>query len=449
MNAPVFEFDQIRTPPHHAESEQAVLGGLMIDNTALDRIDLSETDFYAHDHRLIWKSITGLIDKGRPADVITVAESLGNELDLVGGLQYIVSLQSNTPSAANIRSYAKVVKDKATLRRLMEAGNRIGELAYSQDADTAVAEAQKAVMELESVAASESISLRDALRTMIERVDAAYHGNVVATKTGFADLDGKIIGMEPGDVIVVAGRPSMGKTAFAMQIAEHVSESMPTQVFSLEMPAMQLSMRMAASVGKIDLMKLRAGNLNDEEWGQLTYALGKLINRPMYIDDRAGLTISQIRARARQTKRKYGLGLIVIDYIGLIGGKGENRANVVGEISRGVKAMAKELMVPVILLAQLNRKVTDRADKRPQISDLRESGDIEQDADLILLIHRDEMYNPDSQYKGMAECIIGKQRNGPLGIVPLTFSGEYARFGDFAGSYAPEKKNTRKRGFDD
>ena len=452
MNAPI-DFDAIRVPPNHAESEQSVLGGLLQDNAAIDRIDLNETDFYAADHRLIWKAVTGLIDAGKPADVITVAESLERtgELERVGGLSYIVALSSETPSVANIRSYARTVKDRSMLRRLAEAGTRITEMAYQcGDVDAAMAEAQKTVMEIETTqTATDSLPLRDALRQMIERVDATFHGTFSATKTGYSDLDAKIVGLEPGDVVVVAGRPSMGKTAFAMQIAEHVSETLSVQVFSLEMSAQQLAMRQAASVGKIDLMKLRTGELNDDDWTRLTYALGKLNNRPMFIDDRSGLSIHQIRARARQTKRKHGLGLIVIDYIGLIEGKGENRATTLGEISRGVKAMAKELAVPVLLLCQLNRLVTGRTDKRPLISDLRESGAIEQDADVILMLHRDDYYNPDSQYKGVAECIIGKQRNGPTGMVPLAFMAEFARFGDFAGRYEPDAREAKpaKKGF--
>ena len=455
MNAPI-DFDDLgsRLPPHHAESEQSVLGGLLMDNTAMDRIDLAESDFYAHDHRLIWKAIAGLIDNGKPADVITVAEALEakGELDRVGGLSYVVALSSNTPSAANVRSYAKTVKDRAKLRRLAEAGTSITDMAYAGgDASEAIAQAQQAVMELDTTeAAQESMSLRDALRAMVERVDAAFHGTAQSIQTGFTDLDAKIVGLEPGDVIVVAGRPSMGKTAFAMQIAETVSETEPVAVFSMEMGAQQLAMRQAAGIGKIDLMKLRTGQLNDEEWVRLTYALGKLNSRPMYIDDRSSLSVAQIRARARQTKRKHGLGLIVIDYIGLIDAPGENRATAVGAVSRGIKAMARELAVPVILLCQLNRQVTGRTDKRPVLSDLRESGAIEQDADLILLLHRDDYYNPDSHYNGVAECIIGKQRNGPTWMVPLAFNAENARFGNFAGRYEPEAREAKptKRGFE-
>ena len=439
-----------RIPPQHLESEQSVLGGLMLDNTARDRVDLSETDFYRADHRTIWNTIVGLIDSGQPADAITVAEALdaGGKLESVGGLAYLVALANSTPSAANIHRYAAAVRSRALLRRLAEVGTRIADSAYAPqvNADAAISEAQAAVMALDvAEAASESVHLNDALRRMVERVDAAYHGNAPALPTGFADLDAKIVGLEPGDVIVVAGRPSMGKTAFAMQIAEQVSESAPVQVFSLEMVAEALAMRMAAGVGRIDLMTLRTGKLEDDEWQRLTYALGKLNERQLYIDDRSSLSVAQIRARARQTKRRHGLGLIVVDYIGLIDAPGENRATALGAVSRGLKAMARELAVPVIVLSQLNRQVTGRTDKRPVLSDLRESGAIEQDADLILMLHRDEYYNPDSPHKGVAEVIIGKQRNGPIGIVPLTFNQESARFGDFAGRYEPESPKPQKQ----
>lgn len=453
MNAPINLDDMaVRLPPHHAESEQAVLGGLLMDNTAIDRIDLAESDFYAHAHRLIWRSITGLIDACNPADVITVAEVLdaAGELDRVGGLAYIVALSSQTPSAANIRSYAKTVKDRAMLRRLAEAGMRITDMAYANgDASAAVADAQQAVMELDTTeAGQESITLKDALRAMVERIDRVSNGTEKATKTGFTDIDRKIIGLGSGDMVVVAGRPSMGKTAFAMQIATHVSELAPVQIFSLEMGSEQLAMRMAAAEAKIDMMRLRSGNLHDEDWTRLTYALERLHKRPIYIDDRAGLTVSQIRARARQTKRKNGLGLVVVDYIGLIHGEGNNRVEVVSEISRGMKAMARELGVPVIALSQLSRKVEERGDKRPMMSDLRESGSIEQDADVILLLYRDEYYNTDTRWKGVAECNVAKQRNGPTGMVPLTFLADHAQFGDFAGSYDPTPEKPSRRGFE-
>ncbi|MHB1098351.1 MAG: replicative DNA helicase [Burkholderiales bacterium] len=813
--------DDMRSPMYHNESEQSVLGGLMQDNQAIDRIDVTESDFYHADHRAIWKAIIGLLDAGRPADVITVAEALGDELDRVGGLSYIVSLSAETPSAANIRSYAKTVKDRSMLRRLADAGNRIMTLAHEGGEVTeAIGKAQQAVMELDTTTASqEATSLRDSLRAMVERIDRVCSGNESPLKTGFTDLDRKIVGLGAGDMIVVAGRPSMGKaqpldakvllrngtwrgmgelrlgdelaspdgepsrvmgvypqgekeiftvtfsdgrhtracaehlwrvmyrdwdapriidtsklsamlgkaryqnrlsvemvsgafgggdlpldpyvlgvllgdgglkgltprltsadpeilaevqailggevelrktgtydynlasrslsgrrvedgcrlpyprrypdvcgdnkhrhfrprtvypvrdalnelgllgkgseskfiplaylsasredrlsllqglmdtdgwaeihgsvrfsscsrelsvgvetlvrslggtcsivrkkvycvsngerrqgldawvcrirhknaetffrlprkssravrgsnatvclnvtsiepsghepaqciavthpsrlyvtddyivthnTAFALQIAEHVSEELPVLVFSLEMDAESLAMRQAASVGKVDLMKLRSGQLDDEDWQRLTYATAKLQSRKIFIDDRSGVSMNQIRARARQTKRKHGLGLIVVDYIGLIHGDGDNRVNVVSEISRGLKTMARELGVPVIALSQLNRGVENRTDKRPMMSDLRESGSIEQDADVIMLLYRDEYYNLDSEWKGVAECIIAKQRNGPTGMLPLTFIAEYARFENFSGRYDTQPKKETKRGF--
>lgn len=441
--------DDLHSQMYHNESEQAVLGGLMQDNQAIDRIDVAEADFYHADHRLIWKAITGLLDAGKPADVITVAEALGDELDRVGGLSYIVSLSLETPSSANIRSYAKTVKERAMLRRLADAGNRIMTLAHEGgDVTEAIGKAQQAVMELDTTEASqEATSLRDSLRAMVERIDRVCSGNESPLKTGFTDLDRKIVGLGAGDMIVVAGRPSMGKTAFSLQIAEHVSEELPVLVFSLEMDAESLAMRQAASVGKVDLMKLRSGQLDDDDWQRLTYATAKLQSRKIFIDDRSGVSMNQIRARARQTKRKHGLGLIVVDYIGLIHGEGDNRVNVVSEISRGLKTMARELGVPVIALSQLNRGVENRNDKRPMMSDLRESGSIEQDADVIMLLYRDEYYHLDSEWKGVAECIIAKQRNGPTGMIPLTFINEHASFGNFSGRYDPQPKKETKRGF--
>ena len=449
MNAPM-DIDEMAAlmPPHHEESEQGVLGGILKDNTAIDRVNVTEADFYANDHRIIWKAITCLLDTCKPADIITVAEALGSDLDRVGGLQYLVAITQDA-YAANIRSYSNTVRDRAIRRRIIETGNNIAQLGYQSGADEGIAKAQAMAMELDTTeSVQESMSLRDALKKMIERVDRMHSGTEVATSTGFADLDKKIIGLGAGDMVVVAGRPAMGKTAFALQIATNVSETEPVLVFSLEMGAEQLAQRQAATVGKIDLMALRSGNLSEEDWNRLTYAMGKLKERPMFIDDRGGLTMNQIRARARQTKRKHGLGLIVVDYIQLIHGDGNNRVDVVSEISRGMKAMARELGVPVIALSQLSRKVEDRTDKRPQMSDLRESGAIEQDADLILMLYRDDYYNPDSQWKGVAECIVAKQRSGPTGMIPLTFIAEHAQFADFAGRYEPDtKENKQKRGF--
>ena len=446
MNAPM-NLESI-VPPHHEESEQAVLGGILKDNTAIDRVNVTEADFYAHDHRLIWRAITGLLNDSKPADLITVAEALGSDLERVGGLQYLLAI-SQDAHAANIRSYANTVRDRSIRRRIIETGNNIAQLGYRTRADEGIAKAQSLAMELDTTeAVQEAVSLRDSLKAMVERIDRVCSGNESPLKTGFTDLDRKIVGLGAGDMIVVAGRPSMGKTAFALQIAEHVSEDLPVLVFSLEMDAESLAMRQAASVGKVDLMKLRSGQLDDDDWQRLTYATAKLQSRKIFIDDRSGVSMNQIRARARQTKRKHGLGLIVVDYIGLIHGEGDNRVNVVSEISRGLKTMARELGVPVIALSQLNRGVENRNDKRPMMSDLRESGSIEQDADVIMLLYRDEYYYPDSDWKGVAECIIAKQRNGPTGMLPLTFINEHASFGNFSGRYDPEPKKQTKRGFE-
>lgn len=455
MNAPL-DLSGLKMPPHHAESEQAVLGGLLQDNAAMDRIAdlLGETDFYTQQHRQIYRALMALIDSGKQADVITVAEFMqaAGILEQVGGLPYLVSLTNNTPGSGNIRRYAEIVRERSVLRKLAEAGMRITDMAFAPgqfDSRALLDDAQKALSEIDTATATtDAIPVRDAMRQMVENVDAAFHGTDKKLKTGFKDLDRQIVGMAPGDMVVVAGRPSMGKTAFALQIAGHVSETDTVLVFSLEMPSDQLAMRMAASIGKLDITALRSGQLEDDGWQRLTYATGKLVNRPLHIDDRSGLSMHQIRARARQVKRKHGLGLVIIDYIGLIYGEGENRVQVVSEISRQIKSMARELAVPVIALSQLNRGLATRNDKRPMMSDLRDSGGIEQDADVIILLHREEYYNPDTDWKGAAECIVAKQRNGATGMIPLAFLAEYAQFGDFAGRYEPDRQQRKKRGFE-
>lgn len=442
---------QMKLPPHSVEAEQAVLGGLLQDNTAYDRIadQLAEADFYRAEHRSIFRVVLSLIDKSRPADVVTVAERMEavGELETMGGLPYLVSLANNTPSTANIRTYAGIVRERAIHRKLIETGNRMADDAYNpgKPAVQLLADAQQALSECETHSAGiEARPMRDVLRGMVEHVDAMFHGKAQFLKTGFKHLDEKIMGLEPGDMVVVAARPSIGKTAFAVQIAEHVALTEQVLIFSLEMRAEQLAMRRAAAHAKIDLLALRSGRLEEDDWSRLTYAVGKLRERNLLIDDRAGLSMSQIRARARKVKRQHGLGVIVIDYMGLIQGKvGENRTNEVSEISRQIKGMARELDVPVIALSQLNRGLESRTGKRPVMSDLRDSGSIEQDADLILLLHREDYYNPDTQWKGVAECIIAKQRNGPTGMVPLAFHHEHAHFADFLGSYAPENSSSK------
>ncbi len=446
----------IKLPPHSAEAEQSVLGGLLLENTAWDRVGdlINEQDFYTAAHRLIWRQITRLVEDNKPADVITVAESLEshNQLDEAGGLAYLSALASNTPSAANIRRYAEIVRERAVLRKLAEVGGEIAESAYNPMGRSVaqildVAEAK--VFEIKEAGARGSqgfLQLKPLLIQVVNRIDELYNrdnpNDVTGVPTGFADLDTKTSGLQPGDLVIVAGRPSMGKTAFSLNIAEHVAleAKLPVAVFSMEMGASQLVMRMLGSIGRLDQHKLRTGRIGDDEWPKLTHAIGVLDEAPVWIDESPALTSMEVRARARRLARqcKDGrLGLIVIDYLQLMSGTGhgENRATEISEISRNLKSLAKELHVPVIALSQLNRSLEQRPNKRPVMSDLRESGAIEQDADVILFIYRDEVYNPDSQDKGRAEILIGKQRNGPTGMVPLAFLGEYTRFEDLARGF--------------
>ncbi len=438
----------IRTPPQSVEAEQSVLGGLLLDNSAWDKIAdvVAEADFYRHDHKLIYKHIARLVELSRPADVVTVAESMdkSSELADVGGLAYLATLAQNTPSAANIRRYAEIVRERSIMRQLAQVGADITESAYApqgRDAAQLLDEAEGKVFQIaESTAKSKQgfLEMPGLLKEVVDRIDMLYSRDnpdeVTGVPTGFTDLDAKTSGMQAGDLIIVAGRPSMGKTAFSMNIAEHVAVEahLPVAVFSMEMGGTQLVMRMLGSVGRLDQHVLRTGKLGDDDWEKLTFAIGKLSEAPMYIDETPALTALELRARARRLARQHGgkLGLIVIDYLQLMSGsgRGDNRSAELGEISRGLKGLAKELQVPVIALSQLSRSVEQRPNKRPMMSDLRESGAIEQDADLIVFMYRDEYYNPDSPDKGLAEAIIGKHRNGPTGTVRLAFVGMYAKF---------------------
>jgi replicative DNA helicase len=447
---------QMRLPPHSLEAEQAVLGGLLLENGAWDRIGdvVSEKDFYRQDHRQILRAIIRQIGENRPADAVTVSESLQSmgELEAVGGLSYIVALASNTPSAANIRRYAEIVRERSVMRRLAEVATGIADTAYApagRSASQLLDEAEARVFEIaESGSRGQAgfSEIKPLLKLAVERIDELYHSDndsgVTGVPTGFHDLDQKTSGFQPGDLIIVAGRPSMGKTALALNIGENVAleTGLPVAVFSMEMGGQQLVMRMIGSVGKLDQHRLRTGKLGEDDWQRLTYALGKLNEAPVFIDETPGLNVLELRARARRLMRQCGkLGLIVIDYIQLMSASsaGENRATEISEISRALKGLAKELQVPVVALSQLNRGLEQRPNKRPVMSDLRESGAIEQDADVILFIYRDEVYNPDTQDKGTAEIIISKQRNGPIGTVRLAWLGEYTRFESLAqrGAY--------------
>ena len=442
---------QLRVPPHSIEAEQSVLGGLLLDNAAWDRIGdlVTDGDFYRDEHRRIYRQIRSLLEKGKPADVVTVAEALdaAGESEHTGGLAYLGELANNTPSAANIRRYAEIVRERAILRQLVAAADEIAGNALNplgRDAKTLLDEAEAKVFEIAEKGARVSdgfVHINPLLTQVVERIQELHDrdnpSDITGVPTGFLDLDQKTSGLQAGDLIVVAGRPSMGKTAFALNIAENVAlhAGLPVGVFSMEMGGTQLAMRMMASIGRLDSHRVRTGRLNDEEWSNLSMALGKLHEAPIYIDETGGLNPVDLRARARRLHRQCGkLGLIVIDYIQLMSSarQNENRATEVSEISRSIKSLAKELQVPIIALSQLSRKVEERNDKRPMMSDLRESGAIEQDADVIMMLYRDEYYKPDSPDKGIAEIIIGKQRNGPTGTVRLAFLGQYTRFDNLA-----------------
>lgn len=451
------EVRNLALPPHSIEAEQSLLGGLMLENSAYDRIAdiLAEDDFYRHEHKLIYRAISALINENRPADIITVQEALerNDQLDHAGGFDYLLTLAQSTPSAANIRRYAEIVRERSIIRQLAEIGTKIARNAYNpqgKSAEQLLDEAENQVFQIaESTAKSKQgfLEMPDLLQQNIERIDMLYQRDnpdeVTGIATGFTDLDRMTSGLQAGDLVIVAGRPSMGKTAFAINIAEHVAINgkRPVAVFSMEMGGTQLVMRMLSSVGRLDQSVLKNGNLKDEHWERLNEAVAKLTDAPIFIDETAGLSALELRARARRLARRFNnqLGLIVIDYLQLMSGSGrnDNRASELGEISRSLKALAKELQVPVIALSQLSRTVEQRTDKRPMMSDLRESGAIEQDADLIMFMFRDEYYTKEqSQFKGLAECIIGKHRNGPTGRVFLTFMGQFTRFENAA--YIPE-----------
>jgi replicative DNA helicase len=449
------EFESLKLPPHSLEAEQSVLGGLLIDNGAWDKIIdiLKESDIYRGDHRLIYRHIGQLIAASKPADVITVFESLKsvNKADEVGGLEYLNALAQNVPSAANIRRYAELVRDRGILRKLIGVTEEISSAAFNTQGKPVSEVLDEAEAKVFSIAEEGSrgtqgfADIQSLLTQAVERIDELYsrEGNseVTGIPTGFTDLDRMTSGLQEGDLVIVAGRPSMGKTAFSINIGEHVAmeTGMPVLVFSMEMGGAQLAMRMLGSVGRLDQNRLRTGRLNDEDWPRLTHAIQKLNDTQIYIDETPALTPVELRARARRQARMCGkLGLIVVDYLQLMSSnsQGENRATEISEISRNLKGLAKELNCPVIALSQLNRSLEQRPNKRPIMSDLRESGAIEQDADLILFIYRDEVYNPDSADLGTAEIIIGKQRNGPIGHCRLTFLGQFTKFENFAGGGA-------------
>jgi len=440
--------EALKLPPYSIEAEQSVLGGLMIDNGSWDDVAdaITEEDFYRKEHRLIFRAIATLAEQSNPSDAVTLSEWLDkhNELENAGGLSYLGTLAKNTPTAANIKAYANIVRERSIMRQLVSVGTQIANSAYNPDGrDSAqlLEHAEQKVFEIAEQGAKGRkgyTGMKQLLTKAVDRIDQLFQldSHITGVATGFSDFDEMTAGMQPSDLVIVAGRPSMGKTTFAMNIAENaaIKHNIPVAVFSMEMPGESLAMRMMSSLGHIDQHKLRTGKLNDTDWPRITSAVGILSEAPIFVDDTPALSPLDLRSRARRIKREHGLGLIVIDYLQLMqssGGNKENRATEISEISRSLKALAKELNVPVIALSQLNRSLEQRPNKRPVMSDLRESGAIEQDADVITFIYRDEVYNEDSPDKGTAEIIIGKQRNGPIGTTRLTFMGQFTRFENY------------------
>jgi replicative DNA helicase len=442
---------QLRIPPHSIEAESSVLGGLLLDNGAWDRMGdvVVDSDFYRHEHKLIYAAIGTLINASKPADVITVYEQLQNlgKAEEIGGLAYLNSLAQYVPSASNIRRYAEIVRERSILRKLVSASDEIATNAFNtqgKPVDKILDEAEQKIFNIgeEGSRMKQGFQGMDSLVVeLLDRVTemAENPNDITGVRTGFYEFDKMTSGLQPGDMIVLAARPSMGKTSLAINIAEHVAlnEGLPVAVFSMEMGASQLAVRIVGSIGRIDQGHLRTGKLTDEEWPRLTEAIEKLRNVSLHIDETPGLTTSELRANARRLARQYGkLGLIVVDYLQLMSVSSsmndENRATAVGEISRGLKMLAKELKCPVIALSQLSRGVESRTDKRPMMSDLRESGAIEQDADIIMFIYRDDYYDKNSKEPGVAEVIISKHRNGPTGTVKLAFLKPLTKFENLA-----------------
>ncbi|APZ04283.1 MULTISPECIES: replicative DNA helicase [Kosakonia] len=446
------KLEGMKVPPHSIEAEQSVLGGLMLDNERWD--DVAERvvseDFYTRQHRHIFTEMHRLQEMGKPIDLITLAESLEQQgqLDIVGGFAYLAELSKNTPSAANISAYADIVRERAVVREMIAVANEIANAGFDpqgRSSEDLLDLAESRVFKIAESRANKDEgpkNIADVLEATVARIELLFqqpHDGVTGVNTGYDDLNKKTAGLQPSDLIIVAARPSMGKTTFAMNLVENAAmlQDKPVLIFSLEMPSEQIMMRSLASLSRVDQTRIRTGQLDDEDWARISGTMGILLEkRNIYIDDSSGLTPTEVRSRARRIAREHGgIGLIMIDYLQLmrVPSLSDNRTLEIAEISRSLKALAKELQVPVVALSQLNRSLEQRADKRPVNSDLRESGSIEQDADLIMFIYRDEVYHENSDLKGIAEIIIGKQRNGPIGTVRLTFNGQWSRFDNYAG----------------
>ena len=435
--------ERLKIPPHSIEAEQSMLGGLMLDKAAWDKVAdiVVAEDLYRNDHRLIFQAIARLAEGGNPCDAVTVSEDLDKhgQLDAAGGLEYLGTLANETPGSANVIAYGKIIRERSILRSLISAGNEIAGSCFAADgrgATELVDEAERRVFDIAERGARGRkgfLPLKEILPRAVDRIDVLHQsgGDITGISTGYKEFDKLTAGLQKGDLIIIAGRPSMGKTTLAVNIAENaaIGSKVPTAIFSMEMPAEQLAFRMISSLGRVDQSHLRTGRFPDEDWSRINTAVQLMADAPIFIDDTAALSPTEIRARARRLKREHGLGLVVLDYLQLmhVPGSKENRATEISEISRSLKALAKELEVPVIALSQLNRSVEQRQDKKPVMSDLRESGAIEQDADLIIFIYRDEVYNPETPRKGIADINVAKQRNGPIGDFPLTFIGKYTK----------------------
>jgi replicative DNA helicase len=437
-------------PPHSIEAEQAVLGGLLIDPIAWDQVAdmVTAEDFYRPDHRLIFGALGELVGAGKPGDVVTVSEQLERHgrLEEAGGLAYLGTLVRDTPTAANARAYAAIVRERSLLRKLISAGREIASSVFNDDGLSArdlVDRAEQRVFEIaeQSTGSREgAVRVSTLLPPLIDKIDEwhSHPDKLRGLATGFADFDRKTGGLRAGDLLIVAGRPSMGKTTLALNMAEFAAVSPDSRaavaIFSMEMPSEQLVTRMLSSIGHVPLNDIRSGQISDEDWVRITAATSQLSESRIFIDESPALTPTELRARARRIKREHGLDMVVVDYLQLmqVPGTKENRATEIAEISRGLKALAKELSVPVIALSQLNRSVEQRTEKKPVMSDLRESGAIEQDADMILLIYRDEVYDKNTTRRGVAEIDLAKHRNGEIGTFLLTFQGQYSRFVNYA-----------------
>ncbi|MEM7357875.1 MAG: replicative DNA helicase [Pseudomonadota bacterium] len=446
------EEDVLRLPPQAIEAEQSILGSMMLDNRVIDQIssEIETRDFYRSDHQLIFNEIISLDEKGEAADVVTVSEALTNlgELEKAGGLAYLGTLAKNTPNTGNVKSYAKIVRERAILRRLIESANDIIQAAYQPEGrqpEEVLDFAEQMIFEIAKNNNQAKAGFRkiDALLgEAVDKIEELFKTKqtVTGVPTGFVDLDKKTSGLQGGDLVIVAGRPSMGKTSFSMNLVEYaaINQNLPVAVFSMEMPGAQLATRMLASLSRVNSTKLRTGQLDNDDWPKLTSAMGLLQDKSIYIDDTPALSPLEVRTRARRlaAEHEHGLGLIMVDYLQLMrgsDGNNENRTLEISNITRALKGLAKELDCPIVVLSQLNRSLEQRPNKRPVMSDLRESGAIEQDADVIMFIYRHEVYEPETDQKGMAEIIIGKQRNGPIGTVRLAFLGEFTRFENYAG----------------